>query len=405
MSTTSEPVPPAGVAPATDQPAAATPIPPAKSRCANCGKELFGPYCYSCGQPVKGLIRQLTSILSDILDTVLNIDSRIFRTLFPLYFSPGYLSNEYFAGRRVRYVTPFRLYFFLSVAAFLSMQASLDSLDMSQAIHVDTDDKLATALTRQEVEARRDSALAELGTVKNVSGIPHAATRQVDKEADKIRAKAEERIAYLQKVEDAKAQGKAPPPDPDEGRNGISFGNKHWDAKTNPIQINWLPAFVNAKLNVLAGRMNDNISRISKDPRPFIGGAVGALPQVLFVLMPLFALLLKIFFIFKRRLYMEHLIVALHSHSFIFLSLLLVTLTLMARGWAHDAAPWLYGPLDWAIFAMGWWLPIYLFLMQKKVYKQGWILTTIKYGAIGICYTILISFCVAAAVLVSLATT
>ena len=47
--------------------------------------------------------------------------------------------------------------------------------------------------------------------------------------------------------------------------------------------------------------------------------------------MPLFALLLKIFYIFKRRLYMEHLIVALHSHSFIFLSLLLITLAGLLR--------------------------------------------------------------------------
>jgi len=46
----------------------------------------------------------------------------------------------------------------------------------------------------------------------------------------------------------------------------------------------------------------------------------------------------------------------------------------------------------------------YLFLMQKKVYKQGWIMTMLKYGMIGTCYTILISCCAAAAFLVSLAT-
>ena len=39
------------------------------------------------------------------------------------------------------------------------------------------------------------------------------------------------------------------------------------------------------------------------------------LPQTLIVLMPIFALMLKIAYWFKRRLYMEHLIVALHSHA------------------------------------------------------------------------------------------
>ena len=40
----------------------------------------------------------------------------------------------------------------------------------------------------------------------------------------------------------------------------------------------------------------------------------------MFVLIPLFALLLKLFYVFRRRLYMEHLIVALHSHAFLFLA-------------------------------------------------------------------------------------
>jgi len=41
------------------------------------------------------------------------------------------------------------------------------------------------------------------------------------------------------------------------------------------------------------------------------------------------------------------------------------------------------------------WLPIYLFLMQKKVYRQGWFFTTLKFGVIGICYTVMISFGIA----------
>src|SRR5579884_1423264 len=111
---------------ADDTPAPAAPV-ATKSFCGNCGAELLGPYCYVCGQPVKGSIRPLTSMLHDIADTILNIDSRIFRTLLPLLLRPGFLTNEYLAGRRVRYDTPFRLYFFLSVASFLLMQFSRDA--------------------------------------------------------------------------------------------------------------------------------------------------------------------------------------------------------------------------------------------------------------------------------------
>jgi len=59
-------------------------------------------------------------------DTVFNIDSRVFRSLFPLYFRPGYLTLEYFAGRRVRYVTPFRLFFFLCLAGHTHRECAVN---------------------------------------------------------------------------------------------------------------------------------------------------------------------------------------------------------------------------------------------------------------------------------------
>ncbi|HEX3895665.1 MAG TPA: hypothetical protein VHW73_05610, partial [Rudaea sp.] len=89
---------------------------------------------------------------------------------------------------------------------------------------------------------------------------------------------------------------------------------------------------------------------------------------------------------------------------FIFFALLLITLLLALKAWAQTAADWLAAPLGWSVFILSWWIPIYLFLMQKKVYKQGWIMTTLKYGVIGICYVVVIAFGVGVAAIVSLAT-
>ena len=108
--------------------------------------------------------------------------------------------------------------------------------------------------------------------------------------------------------------------------------------------------------------------------------------------MPLFAVLLKIVYIFKRRLYMEHLMVALHSHAFIFMSLLLLAIHAAAAAGRDAVAPgvdWLLSLLRDAVWI---WLPIYLFLMQKRVYRQGWIMTTIKYSFVGICYLLMLGF-------------
>jgi len=377
--------------------AAAEPAALAPRVCQNCGVALQGEYCSVCGQPVKGMIRPLSSMLHDVADTVLNIDSRIFRTLAPLYFRPGYLTNEYFAGRRVRYVTPFRLYFFLSVIAFFAVQFALGDINMNNAVI--SDNEIGAAQTPEDVAKARDEYVARL---KSQTGAAAGGAEQAIKNADK---KTERRLAYLKSVAEAKAKGATPPIDKSEDSNDFDFDGTAWDAQKNPLRVSWLPAFANDRLNGAIGRVKDNLPRIRKDPKPFLLGAFGMLAQVLFVLMPLFALLLKIFYIFKRRLYMEHLIVALHSHAFVFLSMLLLTLIGLARGWATASAPALAPVLRLLMIAMFCWLPIYLFLMQKKVYRQGWFFTTLKFGAIGIGYTVMISLGIAAAFIISLATT
>lgn len=375
---------------------------PAQAACANCGTVLLGPHCYACGQPVKGMVRHLSSILADAADTILNIDSRIFRTLLPLYFRPGYLTNEYFEGRRVRYVTPFRLYFFLSILAFFLMQFALDGENFGVVDPTDQmRDSISKAQSADEVIKTRDSAIAALKKTETV--VPAVGNKGIEKGIAQINRKADKRLDYLKRIEEAKAKGTSPPSDPDSDDLNFNIGGNAWDPKANPVHLGG-PKFLDDKANQMLAHAKENLDKVGKDPKPLILGAIGSLPQTLFVLMPVFALLLKILYVFKRRLYMEHMIVALHSHAFIFQSLFFLVLVGMAKSWAQTAAPGLVGLLNLLMFLMGWWLPIYLFLMQKKVYKQGWIMTTLKYSVIGTCYTILISVCAAAAFLVSLAT-
>ena len=251
----------------------------------------------------------------------------------------------------------------------------------------------STAQTVEQAQTQRDAALAGLEQAKSATGISAHALRGIEKAEEKIHAQADKRVDYLKQVDAAKADGKPIPPNPQLQKDDEDFNReiagKHWNPKNSPIQIGWLPAFVNARLNVLATRMVDNLPRIRKDPRPFLLGAFSTLPQVLFVVMPLFALLLKIFYIFKRRLYMEHVMVALHSHSFIFLSLLLITLAGLLRGAVGASAPWAARCFGWGSSpSTGADL---LLIMQKRVYKQGWFLTVLKYLMIGCCHTILVS--------------
>jgi hypothetical protein len=363
--------------------------------CQNCGAPLLGPHCYACGQPVNGLVRHFSSIVGDFLDSVLNIDARVFRTLWPLFAKPGYLSREYFDGRRVRYVSPVRLFVFLSIVTFFVAQLTWSFGDSVQ--FNDGKDSFDRATTVAQVEKARDEALAGLAKARTGTPDVPGARAGIDKGAEKVREKAGKRIAELQA---AAASGAPPatPPDGGSSDNTIQFNGKPWDAATNPVVVRWLPGFANTWINAQVGRAQKNIARIQDDPDLFKNAVLGALPSTLFVLLPIFALMLKVAYLFKRRLYMEHLIVALHSHAFLCLSLLLV-FAFTALGDALPALATPAGLVEGLLFA---WMPLYLLLMQKRVYAQGWTMTLLKYFALGVCYVVLLSLGVAFTMLVSL---
>jgi hypothetical protein len=300
----------------------------ATATCQNCGTELLGPHCYKCGQPVNGLVRHFTSIVGDFFDSVFDLDTRVFRTVGPLFAKPGFLTREYFAGHRVRYVSPVRLFFFMSILAFFVAQLTLHVGNVGEA-------------------------------------------------GDGTRATAQE------------ANGKPPT---------VSFNGTDWDPRTNPVEFDWLPAFANGWINRQVGRGVENAAELQSDPERFKDAVLGALPSTLFVLLPIFALMLKALYFFKRRLYMEHLIVALHSHAFLCLSLLL----LLGASALGDAVPALATACGWTQGLLFAWMPLYLLLMQKRVYGQGWIATLLKYMVLGIAYFFLLAFGVVATMLASL---
>ena len=98
------------------------------AHCLNCSTELKGPFCYYCGQPDRNFLRFFPALLRDLMEDLLDLDSRFMRTIKPLLFKPGKLTRDYMNGRRFRYAAPLRLYIFSSIlffllAAFLSSNA------------------------------------------------------------------------------------------------------------------------------------------------------------------------------------------------------------------------------------------------------------------------------------------
>ena len=105
-------------------------------------------------------MRPIGSVFGDLLDSVFDFDARIVRTLKPLFLRPGFLTLEYFAGRQIRYVTPFRLFFFLAVLAFFIARLTVQ-VDNTGAM-AGTQDAFAQATTVAAVEKIRDAQLAQM---------------------------------------------------------------------------------------------------------------------------------------------------------------------------------------------------------------------------------------------------
>lgn len=90
--------------------------------CRNCGAPAAGVYCPNCGQETSLALPTVRNMLREAAGRYVALDGRMWRTLFALLFRPGFLTREYFAGRRRRYIRPARLFLVLSIALFAALR-------------------------------------------------------------------------------------------------------------------------------------------------------------------------------------------------------------------------------------------------------------------------------------------
>jgi len=85
--------------------------------CANCNTSLQGSYCHVCGQAAH-IHRSLLHLIEELLHGLLHFETKAWRTVPALIFSPGKLTRNYIAGQRTRYVSPLALFLFLIFLMF-----------------------------------------------------------------------------------------------------------------------------------------------------------------------------------------------------------------------------------------------------------------------------------------------
>jgi len=82
-----------------------------ENNCLNCGTELTGDYCHTCGQRAH-VHRTLHAFWHDLLHGVLHFEGKIWHTLPLLAWRPGELTRRYIDGERAKFVSPMALFLF-----------------------------------------------------------------------------------------------------------------------------------------------------------------------------------------------------------------------------------------------------------------------------------------------------
>jgi hypothetical protein len=226
--------------------------------CDNCGATVSGHYCANCGQKAEHAVHSLRHFLSEVAEDLTHADSRLWLTLKALVFKPGFLTCEFLAGRRTRYLPPFRLYLVMSVLFFLIVAFNTALTDNGQSLE-----------TLAQAQAR--------------------ATSEEDKEALKALS---EKYPIFTGADIHEHGEKACADLPYDGP---------WKERIGPL-------------------LRASCVRVVRDQHEVRAEFLHNLPRAIFLLLPILALLLKPLYRRPPRYLVEHLLFLLHNHAFLYLA-------------------------------------------------------------------------------------
>jgi len=330
-------------------------------RCLNCRHVLHGQYCGICGQRSSTRLISLWGLIAEGLGDLLDMDSRLWRTLRALLLRPGYLTAEYLEGRRARFMPPFRMYLAFSLIFFITAFFDMDGFQ----VEFGGDPGTATD------EATRDAA------TEVASGTRDSSDRPVPPEEIERRAREPENTVEAEQgpeaVPDTGGDAAAAKADEDRAEKDVTGA-----CDDLQFQIGgWLGERLTEE------RLREACRRVLADRGRGLGRAlIDDLPTALFAFLPVLAFVLKLLYPLSRRYYVEHLLFIVHYQSFVFLVLTLQVLL----GRLVD----LVGGFDW-VASLGsvvvvFYIPVYLFRSLRRVYRQKFLVTFAKFMALSVAY-------------------
>ncbi len=298
------------------------------SQCLNCGNTLqeADQYCAQCGQENRDSNIPVGAFVYEFFANYLSVDSKIGRSVVPFLFKPGCLTNQFNQGKRVSYVHPLRLYLIISVVFFF----------------------LATLLVKQSWE-QTSFTIEHNPIIYDTDSVTSA---QLTSKWSAFRQIMEDRSFTDQQAIDS--------------LNSVAVSNG-WE----------LP-----DVNSFLGERNlfrQTRKVMQNGLNIFSTYLIQNLPVMMFVLLPFFALLLKWLYSRRKVLYVQHLVHALHLHSFAFLLFALLILCYLTFNISSSANDW----LEFIVFLL---LIAYIYASFLRVYQQSLWKTGLKILLLGSMY-------------------
>ena len=335
------------------------------THCENCGAQLQGHWCGHCGQAAVDYRRSFRHVVADVLDSFLNWDSKFFATIALLILKPWRLTNEFLAGKRVRYVNPLRLYLLASILFFFAVNYGAKDLRL-QPGKISPKDR------------------AELEADLKKGDLPPAAREQLEA----LLLESPSPSSSLQSTSPSPATNvPSPPPAPETDKQRQEYGKigerpfvVFDEAKSTTPFERWIEARAKEKMGEHGTKMG-----------LFIATLFSNLPYMMLCCIPLFAFVLRILYLRRHIFYIDHLIYALHIHTFAYTGIMLIVLATIGL---NRAAP---GPIAGWIIALLWIaFVMQIFLSIRRVYRQSWFVSVFKFLFGGFVYLIVLAVALAA---------
>lgn len=281
-----------------------------EKNCLNCGAEVTDRFCPHCGQENLIVKETFVELVADFFADVTHYDSKFFSTIKDLLFKPGFLSRQYFEGRRTKYLNPLRMYFFISFIFFFVLFLKKNEEPVNTEGY---NEQYAATFKQHLADSLRNSV------------------KQNGKDYDTVKANIIARLAA--ELDTAGLQK-------DTTENiGFRIGDKGIEVTLIENKYNTVHEYDSVQESLPGNKRDKGFMRWIIRKNVELKSRYGSrsqlivaesfehsIPKLMFFLLPLFAWYIYLFYSRKKFYYAQHAIFSIHFHSFVFLFLLVVNL-------------------------------------------------------------------------------